>query len=66
MDGSTRIGQRVLRVDFCADRHSTTRIESAYLRLQRLAEANSGQTASVQDAEVSLPAAGALVTEDQG
>lgn len=62
MDGSVRLGQRKLAIEFHPDRHGTDRIDKAYQCLETLALAKS----TVQDTRSSSSKHRDSVREAQG
>ena len=66
MDGPVQLGVRVLSVEFQSDRHGGERINSAYQRLEMLANARNVAEDTVQAPQESPHLNCSLVTEKQG
>ena len=66
MDGPIQLGLRVLSVEFQSDRHGVERINSAYQRLEMLANAQNVSGDTVQATEESPHLNCSLATEKQG
>lgn len=66
MEGSIRLENRTLSIEFLGDRHSQDRLEQAYRRIEMLAIAPSHLSDSVQSVELDSLVTTSFATEYEG
>ncbi len=66
MEGSIRLENRTLSIEFHGDRHSLARLEQAYRRIEMLAIESSHLLDSVQSGELESLFTTSLATEYEG